>query len=56
MTDYRSDWDYELSTYARNWLNKSVAALTPEEIGLLQALIAAEKRLAKVDAFIGSLR
>lgn len=56
MADYKSDWNEDLTDYARNWLNKHPAKLTPEEIGLLQALIAAEKRLKKVDAFLGSLR
>lgn len=56
MADYRPTWDEELADYARNWLNKHPSKLTPEEIGLLQAFIAAERRLEKVDAFIGSLR
>jgi hypothetical protein len=56
MADYRPSWDDELYDYARNWLNKHPADLTPEEITLLQAFIAAERRLKKVDEFLGSLR
>lgn len=46
----------ELVRYARKWLNKQPGDLTAEELNLLRAFVDAERRLAKVDAFIGTLR
>lgn len=56
MADYRPTWDDELVSYSRIWLKKHPGDLSVDELRLLSAYMAAEKRLKRVDAFIGSLR
>lgn len=56
MAEYTTVWDAELASLARDFYEKKVGDCTAGELRALMEIMSARKRLAKVDAFIASLK